>query len=359
MIDCGAIEEYKYLLDQITSMGINKIKYLFITHSHDDHIGCAVEFIERFKIEKVFLKSIDVNFRSFVDQDPVDQQPFHDRLISYCRTNNVELVEVTSQEISISNHELIKPLGHDYSNKQNYNFESLMYLYKYKNTHVLFGGDCPRETQDFILGKHNLPRVDLFKACHHGNNDCMNRNLITSVFPTNNVINCFDHLTHEFIKLSQFYELNCYSYAPGENKGTLSFIVGANGVATSGKRKILSNVWSNKTIDGIRDIYFKDGGLPARDEVIRYKNDYYYIGENYGMVRGDFIEKNKGEQTAYYYAGEDGVLYREKWFKYRNTENLCYAKNNLICAYNESLYIDGEKRYFDPNGMCTNPPSDI
>lgn len=362
LVDTGTNDDEEYIISKLQELGITAIKGIFITHSHDDHIGNTNKLIELFHVEQLYLKAKNIKFTDW-GEDIYNQQVVHDSMIHFAECNNVEIIEYTNDSIILSDNEKITPLGIGYTNKADYNFESVMLLYEYKATNVLFGGDCPKETQQYILDTFELPIIDLFKLPHHGNNDYCFRNFYVRTQPTNCIFNVSISLSENTLKMVQFYEGKSYNNGnTGERKEVLSFIIGSNCVTTTAKPYLLVCCWDEGIIDPNKTIYFDETGMPVKDRVIRFRGDSYYLDNSYNLLKNQWIEKYKGQQTYYYKAGVDGELLQNKWCSYVGHDGrtyYCYAKSNYTFARAENINIDGVVRRFDTNCFCLNPPENV
>lgn len=363
MIDTGGADEYEYIKSKIDDLGIKHIKALFVTHSHDDHIGNAEHFIVDYNIEKVYLKDRNLDFSKF-GGDVTNQQAFHDSMIHACINNKTEIIEFKDQEvIQLSEEEVLIPYCCNYKNYADYNYASIPLLYKYKNTNIMFLADAPKDQQQYMLDKYQLPRgCDLVKMAHHGNDDYYYKPMITALYPVNTVFNSYYPLMNVCRMACQFYEANTYHvnhYA--ENKGLISFIIGDSCVTTSAKQFKMTDCWAEKNIDE-RTIYFDQGGYPVKTRLVQYKGDYYYMDDNYNLHQEEgWIEKYPSTQTYYYYCKKDNTLACNEWIPYQkdNVVKWCYAKSNCCLAREEIIYVDGEYRRFDGNSFCGNPPANL
>ena len=63
IFDGGRIDDRKYLCEFIKSYG-DKVKYWFLTHIHDDHIGAIYEIFNNYK-ESVYIENLCYNFADF------------------------------------------------------------------------------------------------------------------------------------------------------------------------------------------------------------------------------------------------------------------------------------------------------
>ena len=359
MIDTGGQPDYNFIKSNINKIGITKIKYLFITHSHDDHIGNVSKFIKDFGIEKIYLKKIDLDFNKF-GGDNSNQQFAHDCMIHSARDNNIPLIEYTDLEkIYISDEEYIQPYCVNYEDYTEYNSDSIPLLYNYKGSNILLMSDSTIEQQKYMIRNYNLPKVDILKLPHHGFSGDFYTPLVQCTYPVNCVINGH-YLSCEKTRIGcQYYEANVY-YLPHyqQNKGSVSFIIGENSVTTTAKKFMITNVFSSDIIEG-KEIFLNEAGLPVGGDIINYKGRSYFMDYNYNLAYNDWYKVYPDNEYLWVYAKADGSLAQSEWIKHKTSGNWCYLKANCICAWGERLFIDGDWRTFNANGYCDNPPVGI
>lgn len=62
VVDCGGESTSKKFSDEVSFIlhknGVSKIDYLLLTHSDEDHVGGAIELLERFEVERIFRPKI-------------------------------------------------------------------------------------------------------------------------------------------------------------------------------------------------------------------------------------------------------------------------------------------------------------
>jgi competence protein ComEC len=64
LIDTGGNLNYSYADNLITffkSIGITKIKYMVLTHGDYDHLGEAINIINKFNVENIILNCNEIN----------------------------------------------------------------------------------------------------------------------------------------------------------------------------------------------------------------------------------------------------------------------------------------------------------
>ena len=356
MIDTCGNPDYDYVKARIDELGITKIKTLFITHSHDDHIGNATAFIHEYKIEKVYLRQIDLDFKKY-GGDISNQQFVHDCLIHTCRDLNIPMEEYKEgQIINISDEETIRPLAVNYWSYDEYNDASIPLLYNFKGVNILLLSDATPKVQNYILNHYSLPRVDILKLAHHGFNDEAVQEMIKTTYPCNSVFNGYFQNCEKTRGLCQYYESNMYYVGHDkQNKGRLSFIIGTDNVSTSSKQRLLLNYWG-MTDDG-KEFFLNGAGQPIGQEVINYKGRFYYMDEGFSLFKNGWHKFYYDNEYLWFYAHEDGTLAQCEWIK--NDVKWCYLKPDCHMAISERIYIDGEYRTFDVNGNCTNPPTNL
>ena len=163
----------KYLKDK----GIRNIQGLIITHFDDDHAGGGRDLINKLKIEKVYLNSMN-------DEKPLAQKIY--KSIDKKKTNAVlaENDEVIYRE---EDFEIRTYLANFPENDGIDNENSVITLVKYKNYTSLFMGDAGYKAFNEL--KTKLPKnVILLKAGHHGARSSLDKDMAAYLNPRVSIV---------------------------------------------------------------------------------------------------------------------------------------------------------------------------
>jgi len=165
LIDCG-----KYApTNSISNYTGDIIDYIFITHSHIDHLGGIYSIINRFNVKHVILPNvIDEGF---------------DDLVKLCKEKNIEIRKTNFNDIYNIDELSITILN---PTKQKYdiiNNTSIVFIAHYDKLNMLFTGDCEKQVEYDILKKNMNISCDILKVAHHGSDTSTTTEFYNKVKP--------------------------------------------------------------------------------------------------------------------------------------------------------------------------------
>lgn len=414
MIDCFMEENYQVQIQQLDKIGLTKLKYLFITHDHSDHVGNAPKIIEKYRPDFIVYKDgIDYSRLPSVEQE-WDTKGYHDRMLAAADKFNVQKIVANDQQFKIGKNDYIEAFASKFYDYTNENSMSVNYLLVSHGTKSLFPGDSTTATEAHL--QNRIGKIDLYKLSHHGadggNSDkrfeelqaryCLidrlevyKKDIIKNfalkavkfggkIFSNDNNDMTVFKITkgaiypccHEYKLPLQFLD-----YYSGRYKMTNE----AGGIATKG-------IYPYKS-----DFYFvKDDGFIATNEWIKHDGVDYHAGATGALDRNCFIQGTFNEkpcyywidenckmviepkliyynnntyliksntlmaeeefyeyQARYYYAGKGGALKKNEWL-YKDS-NYYWLKFDGVMASEETLFIEGKWYDFNGSGVCTNP----
>ena len=221
MIDTGGkmkyeVEEWKetkgYNISDNTitylySLGITKIDFLILTHGDADHLGEAMNIIEKINVKNVKLNEGEYNFGELEILD-----------------SGINIVEDYNGKLNL------KILKTDVENDENSN--SIIIYLDILNTKILLMGDAPKDKELEILEKYDLKDIDIIKLGHHGSKTSSSETFLNVVNPSIAIIssgrnNKFNHPNKETIDTLEKLNIEYYNT---QTSGTLSFKISDSGV---------------------------------------------------------------------------------------------------------------------------------
>ncbi len=177
LIDTGG-SNYKdiakdVLIPFLEKRGINKIDYVFLSHSDIDHAGAYNELKNYMRIDNVIIGSIFEN-------------------ISINGLTFYNLNEINNNEFENSNSSVIK--------------------FKLKNYTYLFTGDIDKNTEMDIIQKYNVDS-DILKVAHHGSDTSSSIEFLKAVSPKLAIIsvgknNLYNHPSKNVISRLETLQIN-------------------------------------------------------------------------------------------------------------------------------------------------------
>ena len=177
MIDTGGLttdENYytaKNIIKFLHSINIKKIDNLIISHGDFDHIGNAFYLVNNIKVEKVIFNNNEFN---------------------ELETNLIKILQDKKIEFQKGNSNLQgKYLTWQFLNTRLYDNEndnSLVTYLKYQDYTFLFMGDASKLTEEDVIKKYKLPKIDFLKVGHHGSKTSSSKEFISKINPKYSII---------------------------------------------------------------------------------------------------------------------------------------------------------------------------
>ena len=177
MIDTGGLttdENYytaKNIIKFLHSINIKKIDNLIISHGDFDHIGNAFYLVNNIKVGKVIFNNNEFN---------------------ELETNLIKILQDKKIEFQKGNSNLQgKYLTWQFLNTRLYDNEndnSLVTYLKYQDYTFLFIGDASKLTEEDVIKKYKLPKIDFLKVGHHGSKTSSSKEFISKINPKYSII---------------------------------------------------------------------------------------------------------------------------------------------------------------------------
>ena len=358
LIDCGEETTADWLIDKLHKLGVYKLDYLFITHSHSDHIGGAVKIIKQLKPTKVYYKDITWTLPDI--ETTWQTMLYHNNMLNaIATTDEVEGVVLTkTTTVSITELEQFTFLNcESYSDKTDYNNDSLMIVYDFAGSKVLFQGDCYSHV---AWDKYNstIGHVQLLKMVHHGGIDNVNKGWITALRPT------YTFYTHENLVNLNFYKscVNSKLYTKDYVINyAAAFVVTSDGVIPTSTA--VENTLGDKFIKYEGNWRYVDQcGNLVQNGIISNKGNLFIIKDfNCAMksnTSSEWYYMNVNDPNSdSYVLNSDGSIKRNEWIKSTGSGNWYYLGPNGKYLRNCTYYIGFVKVTFNANGIPNNHPS--
>ncbi len=167
----------KYLQD----MGVDKLKYLILTHPDADHIGGADVVISKFDIENIYMSSVTKDTATY--RDVIDAINY--RSYTWSTPEVGEMMYLGGAELEV----LAAP-----SEYEDVNNDSIVVKASYNGSSFLFMGDAEFEEEEELLDRFaeldDTLDVDVLKAGHHGSYTSNSNEFLSEVTPQWTVISC-------------------------------------------------------------------------------------------------------------------------------------------------------------------------
>ena len=188
LIDAGNNEDGEMLVNNLKTLGVEKIDYLVGTHPHEDHIGGMDDIINNFSIGKIFMPNVKTNTKTFED------------VIDAAKNKGLQIeTPKIGDEFTVGSANCgVVYVGAD---KENLNLSSIIIKLNYNNLSYLFTGDAEAE----IENKIDVGKINILKVAHHGSDTSSSEKFVKETAPEVAIIsvgkdNSYGHPSDEIIK---------------------------------------------------------------------------------------------------------------------------------------------------------------
>lgn len=164
-VDCGGSEAGDLLADYIQSAGKNELALLVLTHYDKDHTNGVEQLLERIHVSRVAVSPVSP------DED----------LLNLLENNGCEVVFVDgymTAEFGEASLNVMPPVSDEGSNTS-----SLSVLCSWNGHHTLVTGDLAVEQELLLMGRENLPDLDVLIVGHHGSATSTSARLLAELKP--------------------------------------------------------------------------------------------------------------------------------------------------------------------------------
>ena len=176
------------LIPYLKSQGIKKLDYLVLTHGDADHALETIELLKSFKINNVLLNSGKNN-------------NIEKSIINYMDQNKINYLKISDYTFKIKNNIFRFINDKDITNE---NEDTLIAFITIVSKNILLMGDAGIESENYILNKYKLPKMDILKVGHHGSKHSSGDIFLNTIKPKYSLIssgknNRFNHPHNETI----------------------------------------------------------------------------------------------------------------------------------------------------------------
>ena len=352
MIDGGYEANASHCISYLNSLGIKKLDYYIISHAHSDHIEGAIDILEYFNAKKVIIKRLDTSKLPSVELE-WRTDTLYNEFMNMCTRKGVEVIDPSSyNHIKISDDSYIKIYNTGNLDWTNYNSQSLMLLYVYKNNKVFLACDGTHNASNSAIGL--IGKVDIFQAGHHGDGTegGSSQKLIDELQPKHTIF-ASDWLSNNIDQTKEGETLNrvsyygglSYSHGTGHN-GDYVFTLNGSTVSTSAKSIKAQSSWHLR--DNGKYYWFKANGTLAKNETITISDKNYRFKAD-GVAYYD--EWYQDSSSNYYYYDPSCAMAVNAWWQDKYG-NWFYLQSGGVMAVNKVLTISSKEYRFKADGIA-------
>ena len=361
-----SIRNYQVLEDRLIrhldQLGVKKLDFILGTHVHSDHIGGADEILNRYQVDKFYLKK-------YSDKRITSTWGLWDNLFNYdnalraAQNKGVKLIQDIKDEDSHFKFGDMDIQLYNYKNEYDAdgnlkrvlddNSNSIVAVVTVAGKRIYLGGDLDNaEGAEDKLGPV-IGKVDMMKWNHHYD------------AKISNTIGFIDHLSPSMVIQTTGGDINLAStrdylqkkniqviHASSQTQDATVFDISDKGFTNvSGDFPNIPTVdekWYQE--DGHWKYRLKDGQMAIGWKEISGAT-YFFNGKGQ-MQSGRWVHVNDGwdphSDGDWYYLNTDGKMHIGGWFYHDNT--WYYIQSNGARRYNELAEIGGQKYLFDKDG---------
>jgi competence protein ComEC len=176
LIDAGNNNDATTIINNLSSLGVQKLDVVIGTHPHEDHIGGMDTIINKFDIGQIYLPKVTATTKTFTD------------MIEAIKANGLTVttpVPGTTSNLGDAQWTILAPNSATYSETNNYSIVIRMF---YGSTSFLFTGDAQVESEKEMLDKGYTLKSNILKVGHHGSSSSTSLEFLQAVFPEYAVI---------------------------------------------------------------------------------------------------------------------------------------------------------------------------
>lgn len=179
LIDAGPNSSAERLVNYLKEEDIKSIDYIIATHPDEDHIGGMDEVLRNFEVKNFYAPKIIKNTETFK------------AMIKELKKENLKInVPYKGMELDLgeeANLTFLTPVEYGGDNDNN---SSLVTKISFKESSIIFMGDCESEVERHLLKESNLIESNIIKLGHHGSKSSTSIEFLKKVDPDYAIISC-------------------------------------------------------------------------------------------------------------------------------------------------------------------------
>ena len=221
LVDTGTSSSDK-LMKHLEVSKVNEIDYLVLSHPHNDHIGGAVDVLEKYDVKNVIMPdavSGTTMFEKLYEALAAEKE-------AGCKIYSAVPGDVYSIDNCTMN--IIGPMEIDEDELNNC---SACFVFSYGEYDALFTGDAEKKMEEKMISSGAKLDCELYKVAHHGSDTSSCMAFVNAVTPEVSVVSCgkgntYGHPSTEIVQ--RLYDAGSSVYVTSE-LGTVTVLTDGDG----------------------------------------------------------------------------------------------------------------------------------
>lgn len=161
LMDAGPPEGQDMLLGYLQDLGVKELRYVFLTHPHNDHYGGMAAVLKQFRVGQVVLPDM-------TKTDSLPTASSFSKLLTTIDEEKIPAVTAAAGDEYPLGGGSVRVLQAGVEAKDNHNLLSLALLFEANGFRVLNTGDAEKVNERALLEEGTNVQADVFLAAHHG-----------------------------------------------------------------------------------------------------------------------------------------------------------------------------------------------
>jgi len=179
LIDAGNKGKGKDVVAYLKQLKVDDIEVMIASHPDADHIGGLDEVLKAYKVESIYAPKVSHTTQAYKD------------FLTAVKNEKVT-IKTAKMDVTIPFKEKTvkaKFLGpvKEYAKTDLNNWSAVLHI-NYDKTNFLFTGDAELKSEQDMLAKKLITKVDVLKVGHHGSKDSSSKDFLALAKPTYSII---------------------------------------------------------------------------------------------------------------------------------------------------------------------------
>ena len=218
LVDTSSTGEFLEKLSKYLPLYEKKIDVLILSHGDLDHIGGAIDLLNRYKVQEVWFSGAQ------------KQSPYYDELFSLIENKQISyriLEDDTDYQIEEMFFDVLYPFENISYLEDHGNNESVVFKFSILDQSILFTGDIEGEVEKQLLASGEDLHADILKVAHHGSKTSSTQSFIEAVDPESAVAQADEdnRFGHPHKDIVERFQSNNVTFLQTGLEGDVSFCI--------------------------------------------------------------------------------------------------------------------------------------